>query len=83
MCGTSKGIIMKETSPSRWISNMVIVKKPNKLNICIDLQVLNKAIKKSHYQMLTVEELLTRLPRPKYKGLVLLELADKLAGRSV
>jgi hypothetical protein len=29
-------IITKVTEPTEWISSMVVVKKPNKLRICLD-----------------------------------------------
>jgi len=35
--------------PTKWINSMVIVKKPNKLCICLDPKGLNKAIKRPHY----------------------------------
>ena len=31
-----KGIIKKHEEPSEWISNMVVVAKPNKIRICLD-----------------------------------------------
>ena len=56
-----KGIIMKETAPTEWISNMVVVAKPKKIRICLDPQELNKVIKRPKYQMPTLEELLQKL----------------------
>ena len=39
-----RGIIMKETAPTEWISNMVVIAKPKKIRICLDPQELNKVI---------------------------------------
>ncbi|XP_062619910.1 uncharacterized protein K02A2.6-like [Saccostrea cucullata] len=59
------GVIAKVTQPTEWISSMVAVKKPNKLRICIDPKDLNKALKRSHYPMPTIEEILPRLSKAK------------------
>ena len=37
-----KGIVVKETDPTDWISSMVVVAKPNKIRICLDPKDLNK-----------------------------------------
>lgn len=52
-----ENIIEKVTEPSDWVSNMVVVQKANKkdLRICIDPIHLNKAIKRPHYQMPTID----------------------------
>jgi len=60
-----KGIIMKETAPTEWISNMVVVAKPGKIRICLDPQELNKVIQRPKYQMPTLEELLPKLSKAK------------------
>lgn len=45
---------------------MVTVVKPNgKLRICIDPRDLNKALKREHYPMPTIEDVLTRIPNAK------------------
>ena len=45
---------------------MVIVIKPNgKLRISIDPRDLNKAIKREHYPMKTIEDVVTRMPNAK------------------
>lgn len=44
---------------------MLVVVKPNKLRICLDPRDLNKAIRREHYQMPTVEEATTRLSQAK------------------
>ena len=45
---------------------MVVVKKPNgSLHICIDPKDLNKVLKRSHYQLPTIEDILPDLSRAK------------------
>lgn len=61
----TKGIIKKVTDPTPWISNIVVVEKNDKLRICIDPTVLNKALLRSHYQMPTIEELLPEIAKAK------------------
>ena len=60
-----RGIIVKETAPTEWISNMVVVAKPKKIRICLDPQQLNKVIQRPKYQMPTLEELLPKLCKAK------------------
>ena len=45
---------------------MVIIVQANKLRICIVPQHLNKAVQREHYSLLTVEEVISRLPEAKY-----------------
>ena len=56
-----RGIIAPVTEPTDWISSMVVVKKGAKLRICLSPSDLNKALKRSHYPMPTIEEILPRL----------------------
>lgn len=60
---TKQGIIIKVEEPTSWISNMVAIRKPGKLRLCIDPRDLNKAIKRPKYQMPTLEELLPTLSK--------------------
>ena len=60
------GIIAKVSEPTPWVSSMVVVRKKNgRVRICIDPRDLNKAIKRCHYPMPTLEEVATRLPKAK------------------
>ena len=43
------GHMTSVTEPTDWISNMVIVKKPEKLRVCIDPKHRNQALKHSYY----------------------------------
>ncbi|KAI4897681.1 hypothetical protein NFI96_029695 [Prochilodus magdalenae] len=61
----TRGIIARVTDPTPWISNMVVVEKKDKLRICIDPTVLNKALLRSHYQMPTIEEILPEIAKAK------------------
>ena len=60
-----EGILAPVNDPTDWVSSMVTVVKPNKLRICIDPKDLNRAIKRSHYPMPTIEEVATKLSNAK------------------
>ena len=60
------GVIERIHEPTDWVNSMVTVMKPNgKLRICIDPRDLNKAIKREHYPMRTIEEIVSRMPNAK------------------
>jgi hypothetical protein len=58
-------IICKVTTPTPWINNMVAVKTASKLRVCLDPQQLNKAIKRNHFPIKTLEELAPKLKKAK------------------
>lgn len=59
-------VIERIHEPTDWVNSMVTVVKPNgKLRICIDPRDLNKAIKREHYPMRTIEEIVARIPNAK------------------
>ena len=60
-----KGIVEKVTTPTEWISSMVVVTTPNKIRICLDPRDLNKAVIHPKYQMPTLDELLPKLSKAK------------------
>ena len=60
-----EGILTSVNEPTDWMSSIVTVVKPNKLRICIDPKDLNRAIKRSHYPMPTIEEVVTKLSKAK------------------
>jgi hypothetical protein len=60
-----QGIIKKVTCHTDWISNMVIVKKPSKLRVCIDPSDLNPALLRPNYQTPTIEDILPKLSKAK------------------
>ncbi len=50
------GYIAKVDQPTEWVSSTVV--RNGKIRICIDLSDLNKAIKREHYPMHTIEEVM-------------------------
>ena len=55
-------IIRKMEKPTDWVSNLVVVRKPNgKLRICLDPHDLNKAIMRPHYPLPTLEQIINNL----------------------
>ena len=61
----SQGIIARVTSPTPWISNLVAVKRPEKLRLCLDPSELNKCIRRNHYPTRTVDDVTSRLANAK------------------
>ena len=59
------GVIVRQTEPTEWVSSMVMVIKPSKIRICIDPRDLNQAIKREHYPMKTIEEVVAEIPGAK------------------
>lgn len=53
------GYITKVEQPTEWVSYMVVVTCKDKIRICIDPRDLKKAIKREHYPMRTIEELIS------------------------
>ena len=59
---TKAKILEKVDYPTPWISNALARRKPNgKLRLCIDPTNLNKAIKRNHFPMPTLEDVLPEL----------------------
>ena len=56
------GVIKKQEEPTDWVNSMVIAETPKKLRICIDPRDLNKAIKREHFPMKTIEEVVQNMP---------------------
>ena len=62
----NNGTIAKVDTPTDWLSSLVIVKRASgKIRLCIDPKPLNKALKRSHYLMPVVEDLLSELSQAK------------------
>lgn len=58
----SDGVIRKASEPTDWVSNLVIVEKPNgKLRLCMDPVFLNKAIKRAHFPFPDIETMKSKL----------------------
>ena len=59
-------VIITEEEPTDWVSSIVVTEKPNgKLRVCIDPQHLNKALKRSHYPLPVIEDILPELTNVK------------------
>ena len=55
-------VITKVTEPTKWVNSVVVREKKNvKVRVCLDPRDLNKAIKREHYPMKTVEEVAAQL----------------------
>lgn len=64
---TALDVIERVDEPTDWVSNIVLVEKPDgQLRLCIDPQHLNKAIKRSHFQLPTLDEITSNLSGAKY-----------------
>ena len=59
------GVIKNQERPTDWVNSMVIVETPKKLRICLDPRDLNKAIKREHFPMKTIEEVVQNMPGAK------------------
>ena len=82
-----EGWIAKVDGPSEWISNLTAVWKADKaqVRICLDPRDLNKAIKRSHFNMPVLEDVLPALKEARVFSL--LDVKDgfmhvKLSNRS-
>lgn len=54
-------VIEKVDYPTDWVNSLVIVEKNNgDLRLCLDPRDLNKAIKREHYPLPTIEEIVSR-----------------------
>ena len=61
------GAIVPVSEPTEWVSQMVAAKKKDgSLRICTDPRDLNKALKRPHHPMRTVEDVASRCPMPQY-----------------
>ncbi|KAL1268833.1 hypothetical protein QQF64_034196 [Cirrhinus molitorella] len=58
-----QGIIEKVTEPTDWVNVLVVVEKPRtgELRICLDPRNLNEAIKRPHYPLPTLDDVISRL----------------------
>lgn len=67
----ARKIIMPVSTPTDWISSMVAVSKSNgKIRLCLDPKPLNKALKRNHYPLATIEDILPDLSRAKVFSLL-------------
>ena len=62
-----KEIIAPVTEPTDWISaSLVLLKRNGKLRLCIDPKPLNKALKRNHYPLPVIDDLLPDLSKARY-----------------
>uniref|UniRef100_A0A8D8Q0W3 Uncharacterized protein K02A2.6 n=1 Tax=Cacopsylla melanoneura TaxID=428564 RepID=A0A8D8Q0W3_9HEMI len=56
------GIIKRVDEPTDWVNNITVAdKKDGSIRICLDPRPLNKAIKRSHYEIPCVDDLFDKL----------------------
>ena len=62
----NRGILIPIDEPTDWVSQMTVVRKPNgKLRLCIDPQPLNMALKREHYKLPTIDDVMPKLNKAK------------------
>jgi hypothetical protein len=63
----ASGIITKVEKPTDWVSSMVCVEKKNgSIRICLDPKDLNKAVKREHHRIPTLEDIAFRFSGMQY-----------------
>ncbi|XP_048249931.1 uncharacterized protein K02A2.6-like [Haliotis rufescens] len=61
-----RGVITPVDTPTDWVSSLLIVKKPSgRLRLCIDPKPLNKALKRCHYPLPVMEDILPDIAEAK------------------
>lgn len=61
------GIIAKVEGPTDWVNSMTVVRKTNgDIRICLDPRDLNKAIRREHFRLPTLDEITADLGGSKY-----------------
>jgi hypothetical protein len=59
-------VIEPVSNPTNWVSGLALVVKPNgKLRVCIDPRPLNKALRREHFQLPVLEDILPDLANAK------------------
>ena len=59
------GHLAKVTQPTDWVNSMVFSSRGDKIRICLDPGDPNKAVKREHYPIPTVEEISAKIPDAK------------------
>lgn len=58
------GMIQKVDTPTEWISAVVVTTKKNgKVRLCIDPKPLNEALRRNHYPLPTIDDVLPLLSK--------------------
>eukprot|EP00057_Strongylocentrotus_purpuratus_P006656 XP_011661130.1 PREDICTED: uncharacterized protein K02A2.6-like [Strongylocentrotus purpuratus] len=79
------GYIEKVVEPTEWVSGLVTVQKPNgNIRVCIDPLYLNKALKRGHYPLPVIEDVLPHMSKAQVftkadckEGFLQIELDDE------
>ncbi|XP_028165312.1 uncharacterized protein K02A2.6-like [Ostrinia furnacalis] len=78
-------VIVKVTEPTEWVSSLVLIEKKNgQLRVCLDPRNLNKAIKRTHYPIPSVDMVRAKVAGAKFystldasSGFWMCKLSDK------
>ena len=57
-----EGHLAKVMQPADWVNSMVFLSQGEKIRICLDPADLNEPVKREHYPIPTVEEIVTKIP---------------------
>ena len=57
-----EGHLAKVMQPTDWVNSMVVSSRGEKSRICLDPADLNKAVKREHYPIPTVEDIVAKIP---------------------
>ena len=61
-----RDVIERVPEPTEWVSALVVVAKPNgKIRLCLDPRPLNKALKRCHHPIPTMDDVLPELSNAK------------------
>ena len=60
-----EGHLAKVSQPTDWVNSMVVSSRGEKIRIYLDPGDLNKAVKREHYPILTVEDIVAKIPEAK------------------
>ena len=60
-----EGYITRVDQPTEWVNSMVVSLRKDKIRICLDPSDLNRAIKREHHPMKTIEEVVASMPNAK------------------
>ena len=63
-----EGHLAKVSQPTDWV-NSIVSSRGEKIRICLDPGDLNKAVKREHYPIPTVEEIVVKIPDLRLKCL--------------
>jgi len=56
------GVLVKQNDPNDWVNSLLAVeRKDGSLQLCLDPKDLNKAIKRAHYAIPTVDDIVAQL----------------------